>query len=124
MPQYVHHLPGRLRVKCPCLKGNANSTEMVKQLLGAEDGIVSCEVNPITGSVLVRYDESATNAYRLLDLLKRGGYIGVGVDLQSQDRSLEETVSGVGMMVSKAVMGALVERVVERSAVALVGTIL
>lgn len=124
MPQYVHHLPGRLRVKCPSLKGNAHSAETVVQLLSAEEGIASCEVNPLTGSVLVHYDESATNAYRMLDLLKRGGHFGADADLRLQDRPLEETVSGVGKMVSKAVMGALVERVVERSAVALVGAIL
>lgn len=124
MPQYVHHVPGRLRVKCPLLKGNAPSAEAVRQLLSAEEGIGSCEVNLVTGSVLVRYDESTTNAYRVLDLLKRGGYIGPGVTLHSQDHSLEETVSGMGKMVSKAVMGVLVERMVERSAVALVGAIL
>jgi hypothetical protein len=106
------------------LKGNANSAEVVTQLLSAEEGIASCEVNPLTGSVLVRYDESATSAYRVLDLLKRGGYIGSGVDLHSQIRSREKTAAGVGKAVSKAVMGALVERVVERSAVALVGAIL
>nr|MBS0019492.1 hypothetical protein [Gammaproteobacteria bacterium] len=124
MPQYVHYVPGRLRVKCLLLKGNANRAEAVTQLLSAEEGIASCEVNPITGSVLVRYDESATSAYRVLDLLKRGGYIGPGVDLHAQNRSPEKTASDVGTIVSKAVMGALVERVVERSAVALVGAIL
>jgi hypothetical protein len=94
------------------------------QLLNAEDGISSCEVNLITGSVLVRYDETTTSAYRVLDLLAQGGYIGAGVELHAQGQSREETVSGVGKMVSKAVMDALVERLVERSAVALVGAIL
>lgn len=124
MPQYVHHVPGRLRVKCLLLKGNASSAEAVMQLLNAEDGISSCEVNLITGSVLVRYDETTTSAYRVLDLLAQGGYIGAGVELHAQGQSREETVSGVGKMVSKAVMDALVERLVERSAVALVGAIL
>lgn len=124
MPQYLHHLPGRLRVKCPLLKGNTDGAETVTQLLRAEEGIASCEVNPITGSVLVRYDEMVISAYGVLDLLRRGGYIGPGIDLHSRDQALEGTVSGVGKMVSKAVMGALVERVVERSAVALVGAIL
>lgn len=125
MPQYVHHIPGRLRVKCPLVKGSANHAEAVSQLLSAEEGITSCEVNPITGSVLVRYDESVTTAYRVLDLLKRGGYINPGAHLHSPDSSPEQTAgSAMGKMVSKAVMGALVERVVERSAVALVGAIL
>ncbi|MGC1955682.1 MAG: HMA2 domain-containing protein [Gammaproteobacteria bacterium] len=124
MPQYIHYVPGRLRVKCLLLKRDASRAKAVTQLLSAEEGIASCEVNLITGSVLVRYDESATSAYRVLDLLKRGGYIGPGVDLHPQNRSLEETASDVGTIVRKALMGALVERVVERSAVALVGAIL
>ncbi|MGF1615017.1 MAG: HMA2 domain-containing protein [Gammaproteobacteria bacterium] len=124
MAEYVHHVPGRLRVKCPTLKGNAARAETATQLLRSQEGIASCEVNPVTGSVLVRYDEANTNVYRVLDVLQRGGYIGSGIDLHAQDRSLEDTVSGVGKMVSKAVVTAMVERMVERSAVALVGAIL
>lgn len=124
MPQYVHHVPGRLRVKCPTLKGNANRAEAVAQLIRAEDGIKSCEVNPVTGSVLACYDEAAISAYRVLDLLKRSGCIGPGIEPYSRDHSMEIAVSGVGKTVGKAIMSALVERVVERSAVALVGAIL
>lgn len=124
MAYYVHHVPGRLRVKCPLLKANAGRATVVSRLLRAEEGVSSCEVNPVTGSVLVRYDETLTNAYRLLDLLKRGGYVGPGVNLHTIDRSLDEAVSGVGKMVSKAMVSAVLDRMVERSAVALVGALL
>jgi hypothetical protein len=52
----VHHVPGRLRLKVPEAKGNADFLEDVKAALGPIQGIREIEVNSVTGSVLVHYD--------------------------------------------------------------------
>ncbi len=73
---YVHHLPGRLRVRTPgvkqesvrnALRGWLNSTELVQRF----------EVNALTGSVLIYYDHRKTSGERLLATIRDRGWIGV-----------------------------------------------
>ena len=52
----VHHVPGRLRLKVPGAKGNADFLDKVKAALDPIQGIREIDVNPLTGSVLVHYD--------------------------------------------------------------------
>jgi cation transport ATPase len=52
----VHHTPGRLRLKVAGAKRNADFLDRVKDALGPIQGIREIEVNPVTGSVLVKYD--------------------------------------------------------------------
>ena len=49
---YVHHIPGRIRIRTQALKGNpaeaAAQADWLRSLAGVED----VAVNPLTGSVL------------------------------------------------------------------------
>jgi hypothetical protein len=52
----VHHLPGRIRVHIPRLKGRAKLGSRICEMAEAIPGVHRAEANPVTGSVLVRYD--------------------------------------------------------------------
>jgi len=65
----MHHLPGRLRVKCPLLKNNAAEANRVAQQMEALQGVERCTVSLVTGSVLCRYDQSVTDSEMLLQRL-------------------------------------------------------
>jgi|SRR3984893_18137481 hypothetical protein len=54
--QIAHQVPGRIRMKVPSAKGNAEQLEQYKQTLSLIPGIEQVDVNPETGSIILRYD--------------------------------------------------------------------
>lgn len=71
---YIHHVPGRLRVRTAVVKGNEKRATAVKALLQSTEGVRAVAVNPLTGSVTIHYDEKITNSSAVLDVLNREGY--------------------------------------------------
>jgi hypothetical protein len=51
-----HQVPGRVRMKIPAGKGNAELLKQVSETFAAIPGIEEVVVNPTTGSVVLRYD--------------------------------------------------------------------
>jgi hypothetical protein len=128
MAHYIHHLPGRLRIKSHQLKRNATRAASVRELLLNMDGVMGADANTVTGSLLVSYDKDRTCPRELLETLKRAGCCTDSVQLPDGVKStagrLSDSLTGAGDAVGKAVVGVLVEKVVERSAFALIGAIL
>jgi hypothetical protein len=54
--QIAHQVPGRVRMKIPAGRGNAELLKQIGEVFGAIPGIEEVEVNPTTGSVVLRYD--------------------------------------------------------------------
>jgi cation transport ATPase len=54
--QIAHQVPGRIRMKIPSAKGNPEQLEAYKQTLSLIPGIEQVEVNPDTGSIVLKYD--------------------------------------------------------------------
>ena len=52
-----HQVPGRIRLKIPAGKGNPELLEQIKSTFGVIPGIEDIVVNPVTGSVVLKYDE-------------------------------------------------------------------
>src|ERR1700680_1567784 len=59
MTCYVHHVPGRLRVRVPAAKDNATNAVRLVTRLNTLEGITSVAANEVTGSILIRYDTTA-----------------------------------------------------------------
>lgn len=128
MTHYVHHVPGRIRVRTPALKRNPARAHKVRVGLEAEAGVQACEVNVLTGSVTVRYDRQVTNAEQITLALVRIGAVVASLPAPVKAAN-SEWLSGARVykasgVVGKAVAGFVVEKLVERSALALVGAIL
>jgi copper chaperone CopZ len=118
MSYYIHDIPGRLRVKTPAIKGNGNAAEEVQRLLNVIEGIDSTSVNTTTGSVVINYDAKAVQSGKILDTLKDSGYLDPSKTVTNDDY-FEAAVSKVGGVVSKALIGLLLEKTFEGSALSL-----
>jgi hypothetical protein len=77
MLSIAHHVPGRLRVKGPALKGAHNGADGIKEHLTARAGIQLIKVNRVAGSVVVHYDSTRVTAHELLAMLREVAPIDV-----------------------------------------------
>lgn len=119
MTHYIHHVPGRLRIKSPHLKRNAQAAHQARQYMEQVDGVLASEVNPVTGSLLIHYDAQRVGAQTLLNSLRGLGYVPPeqGYLPVQQGPNLAQTLSD-------KVVNKLVETVIERSATALIAAII
>ncbi|MGD2075138.1 MAG: heavy-metal-associated domain-containing protein [Gammaproteobacteria bacterium] len=128
MARYVHHVPGRLRIKSDCLKRNEARAGEVRKLLRDHEGVVSVLTNTVTGSLLIGYDPGQVQPDQLIQALKRAGCCADSTRLPDTAapwaHRLSSSLAGAGQTAGKAVVGVLVEKMVERSAIALIGAVL
>jgi hypothetical protein len=52
----AHHIPGRLRLRIPAARDHPELLREIKEFVAPIEGVRGVEINPSTGSVLVRYD--------------------------------------------------------------------
>jgi len=148
---YAHHIPGRIRVRCAGLKRNPKAVVTAKVALDQMEGVISSEVNLLTGSITILYDPDRINGRAIVRVLSAQGHcspeaaipvlevpsawalVPAGTHEVAQMAPLFSPISlatvgtllGVaGMALGKMLIGKLVEKAVERSAVALIGAIL
>jgi hypothetical protein len=51
-----HQVPGRVRMKIPAGKGNADLLQQISETFAVIPGIEEVKINPVTGSVVLYYD--------------------------------------------------------------------
>jgi len=120
--QYVHHIPGRLRVKSPRLKGNAGEGAAIKASLMALEGVEAAETNTVTGSVTVSYDPERCDADKITAYLQATGHLR-----QAVAPMIAEPPSGAAMSIdplAHMIMTAVLKKLIERSATAMVAAII
>lgn len=127
----MHHVTGRLRVKCPALKQNASAAADVVRALKALRGVERCSVNPVTGSVLCHYDHSVTSAEPVIEHLR--GLLPAPQAAARPEPSLDFSVpysNGLapprqfGQRLGERVLSYLLEHAMERALVLLVRAII
>jgi hypothetical protein len=123
MKNYVHAVPGRLRVKNPLLKGNPSRGQEVQALLENCDGIESCTVNPVTGSVVVYYDCDSLQTDQILQILKKNGYFDESGAV-TMDHYFQNVVSAAGGAFSRAAFSWAVGRAFEGSGLAILAALI
>ena len=75
MTQYVHAVPGRMRVKIPAMRRRPTRAEQVEQLLTQHAGIESVKSNTLTGSVVVHYDPDLIGSDEIMNILRYGKFV-------------------------------------------------
>ncbi len=63
--QLAHASPGRMRLKVAQVKGNAERARQIEEQIRSVSGIHSVEANPVTGSLLLTYEQSALESMEL-----------------------------------------------------------
>jgi len=123
---YIHHIPGRLRVRSAAIRRNEFRAEALKALLKSAEGVNSAEVNTLTGSIVVRYDPALTSGQSVADMLRDRGYLTSSTlgDTSAPARDLAAFGGEIGGLVAKKVATYAIETAVERSMFALVAALL
>lgn len=124
MASYVHHVPGRLRVRLASVKRNERRARQLRDLLEGLPGVDGVEISTVTGSVTIAYDKADTDAARLFRELRAAGYTNSEIPAPAQPDNWQDLASKAGENFGKFVLGMAVEKVLERSAVALVAAII
>ncbi len=104
MGYYLHDVPGRMRIQIPALRRNSELAQDVQDLLESLSGVKSTSVNPVTGSVIVRYDPKMVHSTTILTLLSRERYIDLAGIISSRQH-IETGLSKAGRAASKALIG-------------------
>lgn len=113
MTEIVHHLPGRLRLRVAAIRRDEDAAARLREVLSAIPGVRRVDCSTLTGSLLVDYDGARTG---LATLLRRLGEAGI-------DEPPRRGASPVHGMAEK-VVAMVVDRLVERSALALLGVLI
>ena len=108
MSHYIHHIPGRLRVKTPLIKRNYNLAFEIEELLSPINGIHTIVINPVTGSILIEFSTDTVGASTILNVLKRAGHLDLSKTL-TNDQYIQAKVSKTAKIFWSAVSGAFVE---------------
>ena len=70
MNQYIHHVPGRVRIKSPMFKNNLEMLDLVRNHFESGGKIEYITANPLTGSVVINYDPKVIAPDAILQILK------------------------------------------------------
>lgn len=112
MGYYVHHVPGRLRVRIPELKQRPNRIQRVHEALENQSGIEGIEHKRATGSVVVHYDPDILDDARILNALSYSGLFDetkVVSDGDRRDRIGDKAGEAVGRMVFNFALGRVLD---------------
>jgi hypothetical protein len=118
MNYYLHHTPGRLRIKIPVIRRKPHQVAKVKALLDDMDGISSLTIKPLTGSVVIYFDPDALHVHQVTNLLRQHGYFDAS-KVVTQGEYIEGAAVKAGVKCSKAIFGWAIGRALEAKGLAL-----
>ncbi len=125
---YIHHVPGRLRLQMPQLKGNRREAEAALDDAIAIPGVSEARVSAVTGSLVITYDkQKLAPAVLWQSLCERGivsGQLPIQEGVPVTRARIGPSVTASDKSLDKLIIGIIVESLLERSAVALVGALI
>jgi hypothetical protein len=132
MIHHLHHVPGRLRLRVPAIKRNEHHARAVGSVLRETDGVLRHELSSITGSVVVHYAPGRLDPQQLINRLREltpaapatPGTALVPWQPVSAPRRPAVGERGLAQQIGKALATSLTEKLIERSALALVAALL
>lgn len=77
MQHFIHHVPGRLRIKNPVFKSNPRMLQEVQSCFEGTREIKHLESNPLTSSLVLYYDPHVLAYENLLQVLQECEYLDV-----------------------------------------------
>ena len=111
---YLHTTPGRLRIKIPQIKNKPRKCQKLEDLFTRKNGIESVSIKPITGSMVLEYDEDRIDSARILKALEKKGLFDK-TKVVNSDAYIEKTGNRIGKACGRAVFGLAVGNVLEGS---------
>ncbi|SPF43251.1 hypothetical protein SBA4_3010012 [Candidatus Sulfopaludibacter sp. SbA4] len=127
---YLHHIPGRIRVRVAGVKHNPARASALKEWLQSLKGVERVDVNTLTGSVLIHYSATVTCGDRLIARMREREGISAGnaepAPARRTPRGLKPAPRRLGIerVVARAILGCLAEAAIERSLMAIAAAVL
>ena len=122
MSYYVHHVPGRVRVRIPAIRRNPYKAIEVENLLDLE-GVDNVEINHLTGSVVVIFNPDVLSAQALLDLLSQHGYFDSCQAITCDDQ-IQKATSAAATKAGQVFFGWAVGKALESGGFSLLAAII
>ncbi len=126
MVAYLHHVPGRLRLKLPSLKGDSEIAAAVERDLAVIPGVTAAIANPVTGSLIIHYRHREIAAEDLWAALQALGLVAGGMSESAPERrhSADPVLAALAPRLVKVLATTALEWAVSRSAAQLVAAFL
>ena len=119
----MHETPGRVRIKIPTLKRRPTEAERLRNLLGTVEGIRTVTTNSITGSLIVTFDDTTIHSDGIIDILSREDYLDPSKGIYCEQR-MSNVVNNVGNVLSKALVGLVVDRALQGTRLAFISALI
>lgn len=116
MSQYIHHVPGRIRVRSKAFRCYGERANNAQAKLMAMEGVRAVQVNQRASSIVVQYDPELLSRVELFSALEDLGCMAVVRRDATHAKQLGETFG-------KALVGAMMRKAVEQTARNLVGVL-
>lgn len=120
MGQYIHNIPGRLRIKTKFIKNNEETAKHIRKFIDQTRGVKSVATNTVTGSITILYDTKVTKSNIVLNVLKDMGLLNEPQTTQH----INKTVTKMGEFIGKLLFGLAVEKALGRNFISFVVTAL
>lgn len=105
MSYLVHKIPGRVRIKVPTIRYSPGGAPVVQDLLESLKGVEKAQCNPVTGSVVVYYDNFVTSPEKIIAALKDRGHLNAARVGGSDGQPFKGfTAAKAGQIVAKALL--------------------
>ena len=124
MSHYIHHTPGRLRIRSHQFKRNERQASAVRVAIETAPGVASADINTLTGSIVINYDRHAISVDQIWNHLRLHGLIDARLALEHAGDAMSHSVHKVATAAGKFATGFVLEKLLERYAVALIGAVL
>jgi hypothetical protein len=118
MSYYIHHVPGRLRIKTARL-GRTECQAKLGKILEELPGIASHSHNGKIGSVLIYYDAARLSADDILYHLYKAGCLDSPISATPAASAGGDLVKQAGALFGNALFGTLLRKSVETSVLSL-----
>ncbi len=114
MAHYIHHVPGRLRVRNSLFKDNSPLLEEIRNCFTGAAGISGITANPLTGSVTVNYDPELLSPEKMVQIFEDCGYVDIN-RAATLDKELNQTFNKTGRYLGRAALGVVVDYALQGS---------
>jgi hypothetical protein len=122
MHNYTHHIAGRWRTRYPQIKNQPGRARAVETALRRIKGVTLVEASPLTGSLLICYDAHGADRVALMEALHAAKReLGLAAAPSRVEPMANEMKSDT---LGDKLLGMLVEKCVERSALALIAALI
>jgi hypothetical protein len=123
MNEFLHHVPGRLRIRARLFLSESSERSQALRRLRAIAGVRSLRLNEKAGSVTLFYDTGSISGDELLDTLRREcPQATVPAVATAARRPLRATTRPIAAEIGKMALGVLVNKGVSYSLASLLRT--